>query len=198
MSIFTGASDKCRLTRDEKEKKEDEPHSSLDARHLSLFEGFDRLGPRNFVATLFAGTARVVIPKILHCLTEMFDDVGAVEIDVFNKRTAVLAIEDHVFVFARRAASLDYNAGRVRRPDRGMRYIRRDEERFPLAHKVVDDVVALPNTNLNVALELIKIFFRINLVKIVSRVWAFDHHHEKIAPVVEITIADRWLEFVAV
>ena len=35
-------------------------------------------------------------------------------------------------------------------------------------------------------------------MKIVARVRAFDHHHEKIAPIVKITIADRRFEFVAV
>ena len=35
-------------------------------------------------------------------------------------------------------------------------------------------------------------------MKIVSRVWTLNDHHEKVAPVIEITVAHRWLEKMAV
>ena len=79
-----------------------------------------------------------------------------------------------------------------------MRDIRRNEKRFTFAHEMIDNPVALADPHLNVAFELIKIFFGVDFVKIVSGVRALDHHHEKVAPVVEITIAHRRLEFIAV
>jgi len=38
----------------------------------------------DFLAALLAGTARIVIPEIDHRLTEMLDDVCAVEMDVLH------------------------------------------------------------------------------------------------------------------
>jgi hypothetical protein len=35
-------------------------------------------------------------------------------------------------------------------------------------------------------------------VKIIPRVGPFDHHHKEIAPVIQITIADRRFEFIGV
>ena len=128
----------------------------------------------------------------------MLDDVGAIEIDVFDERSAVVAIEDDVLVFARRTAPLDHHADGVWRPDWRVRNIGRDKKGFAFAHEVIDNLVVFPNPYLDVAFELIKIFFGVDLVKIVPGVWAFDHHHEKIAPVVEITIADRRFEFLPV
>jgi hypothetical protein len=63
---------------------------------------------------------------------------------------------------------------------------------------VIDHAIAFPDTHLYVAFELIKIFFRIDQVKIVSRVGTFDDHHKKIAAVIKIPVAYWWLEFVGV
>ncbi len=128
----------------------------------------------------------------------MLDDVGAIEIDVFNERSALLTVKDHVFVFSRRTTSLDYNPDGVGRTDRRVRNIGRNEERFAFAHEMIDDGVAFPDAHFNVAFELIKIFFGVDQMKIVPRIWAFDHHHKKIASVVKITITDRRFEFFAI
>ena len=39
----------------------------------------------DFLAARLAGTARIVIPEIEHCLAEMLNDVCAVEMDVFHQ-----------------------------------------------------------------------------------------------------------------
>lgn len=150
------------------------------------------------MAAFFASTARVVIPKIFHRLAEMLDDVGAIEIDVFDQRATIFTIENDMLMFSRRAPSLNDHADGVRRPDRRMRHIRRDKKRFAFAHEMIDDPVAFANAHLNVTLELIKIFFRIDLVEIVSRVRSLDHHDKEIPSVVEVTVANRGLEFITV
>jgi hypothetical protein len=63
---------------------------------------------------------------------------------------------------------------------------------------MIDDPVAFADADFDVALELIKIFLGIDEVKIVPRVWAFDDHDEKVAAIVEVTVADRRLKQVAV
>ena len=63
---------------------------------------------------------------------------------------------------------------------------------------MIDDLFAFADAHFDVAFQLIKIFLRIDLVKIVPRVRALDHHDEKIAAVVEVLIAHRRFEFVAV
>ena len=128
----------------------------------------------------------------------MLDDVAAVEINVFHQRSTIVAIKYHVFVFSRRTAPLHHNANRVRRTDRRMRNVRRNKEGFAFANEMVDDTVALADAHFNVAFQLIKILFRVDQMKIVPRVRTFDHHHKKIAPIVEITIADRRFEFFAI
>jgi len=128
----------------------------------------------------------------------MLDDIGAIKIDVFDHRPALFAIEDDVFVFSGRTASLDHHANSVRWTDRGVRNVGRNEESFPFAHEMVDDAVALPNPYFDVAFELIKIFLGIDQMKIVPRVRAFDYHHKKIATIVEIAIAHRRFELLAV
>ena len=92
-----------------------------------------------------------------------------------------------------RRRSTDH-AERVRRADRRVRDVRRDEERFPFAHEVVHDPVALADAHFDVALQLVEKLFGIDLVKIVPRVGAHDDHDEEIAPVVEVTVAHRRLE----
>ena len=86
------------------------------------------------------------------------------------------------------------SGGRLRR----VRHIWRDEERFAFADDMIDDPVAFADAHFDVAFELIKILLRIDQMKIVPRVRPLDDHHEKIAPIVEITIADRRLKFVGV
>ena len=163
--------------------------------HWSFLEWLDRLRLRNFVTALFASSSRVVVPEIKHCFTEVVDDIGTITVDVFDQRSAVLAIKNYMFVLTRWAASLDHNADRVRRPHRRMRNVRRNEKRFALAHEMIDDPVALADADFNVALQLIKIFLRVDFMEIVPRIRPFDHHHKKVSPIVKITVADRRLEF---
>ena len=164
--------------------------------HVSLVTSEWTNGLRlwNFVAAVLTRPTSVISPKILHCLAEMLDDVGAIEVDIFHERAAIVAVENHVFVFAWWASSLNDHTNRVRRPNRRMRNIRRNKKRFPLAHEVIDDLVALADSHLDVAFELIKIFLGVDLMEIVPGIGALDHHHEKIAPIVKISIADRRLE----
>lgn len=49
-----------------------------------FLERFYRLRLRDFSAALLAGAPRIIVPKIEHRLTEVFDDVAAVEIDIFH------------------------------------------------------------------------------------------------------------------
>ena len=128
----------------------------------------------------------------------MLDDVAAVEIDVFHQRPTILAVKNDVFTFPRRASAFNDNAQRIGWPHRSMRDIRRDKERLSLAHKMIDDPVSFADAYLDVALQLIKIFLRIDEMEIVSRVRALDHHDKKIPTIVEITITYRGLEEVTV
>ena len=43
-----------------------------------------RFGLRHFLPALFARATGVIVPEIKHRLTEVFDDVAAVEVDVFH------------------------------------------------------------------------------------------------------------------
>src|SRR6266567_6038856 len=149
---------------------------------------------RNFRAALFARPPRIVVPEVEHCLAEVLNDVAAIEINVFHQRPAIIAIKNDVFSFARRAATLDYHAKRVRRANWSMRDIRRDEKRLAFAYEVIDDPVPLVDAHFDVALELVKILFRIDEMKIVPRIRTLDDHDEKVAPVVKITVAHRRLE----
>ena len=103
-----------------------------------------------------------------------------------------------MFLLSRRAATLDHNSNRVGRPLWGMRDIRRNEKCFAFVHDVVHDPLAFANAHFDVALELVKILFRIDKMKIVPRVGPFDHHHEKVAPVIEITVAHWRFELFSV
>ena len=147
---------------------------------------------------LLAGAPGVVVPKIDHGLAEVLDDIAAIEIDVFHHRPAIVAVEDDMFVFPRRPAPFDDDSDRVRRTHGGVRNVRRNEERFPFPNQVVDDLVALSDADFDVAFELVKIFLRIDLVKIIPRVRTFDHHDEKVAAIVEVKVADGRLEELAV
>src|SRR6266568_9025181 len=80
---------------------------------LQSFEWFHRLRLRDLRATFLTGPARVVIPEIEHGLAKMLDDVGAVEIDVFDQRPAVFAVKDHMLMFSGRTTPLDDDADGV-------------------------------------------------------------------------------------
>ena len=161
-------------------------------------ERLDWLGLGDFRAAVFAGAARVVVPEIEHGLAEMVNDIGAIEIDVFHDRAAFFAVENDVLVLAGRASPLDHDADRIRRTDRSVRDVRRDEEGLAFAHEVIDDAVAFADADFDVALELVKIFLGIDQVKIIPGVRPFDDHDEKVAAIVEVAIADRWFEQLAV
>ena len=156
--------------------------------------GIEELGHQTKVPSGAIDAARVVVPEVEHCLAEVLNDVAAIEINVFHQCPAIVAVEDDMFMLARRAATLNHHAKRVRRADWSMRDIRRDEERFALAHKVINGPIALADAHFNVALELVKILFRIDEMKIVPRVRTLDDHDEKIAPVIQITVAHRRFE----
>jgi hypothetical protein len=165
---------------------------------FEALEGFDRSWLLDFSAALFAGAPRVVVPEIEHRLTEMLHDVGAIEVNVFHERFAILAIKDHVLLFPGRTPPLDDDPDRVWRALWRMCHVRRNEEGFTLANDVIDDAVAFANAHFDVAFELVEILFGIDEMKIVPRVRPLDDHHKKVAPVVEITITYRRLEFFAV
>lgn len=114
-------------------------------------ERLHRLGLGDFMAALLAGAAGVVGPEIEHRLAKSLHDVGTIEIDVLDQRLAFLAIEDDVLVFPRRAAALHDEAERVGRADGSVYGIRRDEERFALAHEMIDDVLAFADAHFDVA-----------------------------------------------
>jgi hypothetical protein len=163
-----------------------------------LSERLHRLGLGDFRPAVFAGAPGIVVPKIEHGLAEVIDDIGAIEIDVFDQGAAVLAVENDVLVFAGRPAAFNHDADGVRRADRGVRDIRRDEKSFALADEVIDDPVAFADPDFDVALELVKIFFGIDQVKIVPGVGPFDDHDEKVATIIEVAVADGRLEELAV
>ena len=165
---------------------------------MSKSERLDRLWLWDFVTTLFARAPRIVVPEIEHGLAEMLDDVAAIEIDVFHQRAAFFAIKNDVLMFARWPATLDYHADCVRRSHRRMRNIWWNKERFSLPHEMIDNPIAFAYPHFDVAFELIKIFLRIDQMKIVPRVRPLDHHHEKVAAIVKITITHRRLEFVSI
>src|SRR4029077_1684699 len=79
-----------------------------------------------------------------------------------------------------------------------VRHIGRNEKRFALADNVINDAVAFADSHLNVAFELIEILFRIDQMKIVPRVGAFDDHHEKISAIIKIPVAYWRLEFLSI
>src|SRR5450432_608078 len=129
-------------------------------------EWLHRLGLQNLRPALLARASGIVVPEVEHRLTEGLDDVAAVEVDVLDERAAILAVEDNMLVLSGRTAALDHNTERVRRTNRRMRNIWRDEERLPFAHEVIDDPPALADAHFYVALELIEILFRIDEMKI--------------------------------
>jgi hypothetical protein len=63
---------------------------------------------------------------------------------------------------------------------------------------MINDTIAFANPHFDVALELIEVLFRIDHVKVVPRVRAFDDHDKKIPAVVKIPIAYRRFKFIGV
>src|SRR5438552_5480677 len=111
-----------------------------------------RLRLFDFLAAFLAGATRVIIPEIEHRLAEMLNDVRAIEVDVFHQCTAIFAVKNDVFFFSGRAAPLDHDTDRVRRPLRRVRHIWWDEEGFAFSDDMVHDAVAFADAHLNVAL----------------------------------------------
>jgi len=167
-------------------------------RDVRTSEWLHRSGLLDLFTALFARPPRVVLPEVEHRLAEVLHDVGAVEVNVFHQCPAIFAVENNVFLLARRAATLDHHAERIRRPLWGVRDIRRDEKRLAFAHDVIHDPLAFADAHFDVALELVEVLFRIDEMKIVPRVRAFDDHHEKVAAVIEITVAHRRLELFSI
>ena len=128
----------------------------------------------------------------------MLNDVAAIEINVFHQRPAIGAVEDYVFSLSWRPTTLDYHTERIRRPHWSVRNIRRDEEGLAFAYQVIDDPIAVTDAYFDVALQLVEVLFRIDQVKIVPGVRTLDNHDEKVAPVIEITVAHRRLELLSV
>src|SRR5947207_9534541 len=100
-------------------------------------------------------------------------------------------------VLARRPATLDYHSQSVRRTYWRVRNVRRNEERLPLTHEMVNNAVAFTNSHFNIPLELVKIFFRIDQMEVVPGVRALDHHHIKYAAVNKVMYALMWFEFLS-
>ena len=150
------------------------------------------------MAAVFAGAAFIVVPEIEHGLAEVVYDIGAIEIDVLHEGAAIVAVKNDVLVFAGGPPPLHHDANGIGRTDRRVGDIWRNEESLTLADQMIDDPVAFADPDFDVTLELIKIFLRIDEVKIVSSVRSLDDHDEKIATIVEVTITDRRLEEVAV
>ena len=159
--------------------------------HSSLLKWLGRFRLRHLGSALLAGPSGVVVPKIKHRLAEVLHDVAAIEINVFHERPAILAIKNDMFVLAGRTAALDHHAKRVRRPHRRVRNIWRNEEGFTFTHEMIHDPIAFADAHFDVALQLVEIFFRIDEMKIVPRVRAFNDHDEKVATVIKVLIADR-------
>src|SRR5438045_6622605 len=102
-------------------------------------EWLDWLGLGDFRAAVFAGAPGIVVPEIEHGLAEVIDDIGAVEIDVFNKSAAILAIKNDVFVLARRPAAFDHDSDRIGWADGCVGDVRRNEEGLTLTDEVIND-----------------------------------------------------------
>jgi hypothetical protein len=128
----------------------------------------------------------------------MLDDIGAIEVDVFHERLAIRAIKNHMLRLARWPSALNHQPKRIGRTYRRVYNIWWNEERLSLAHEMIDDAVGFPDADFDVALQLIEKFFRIDLVKIVSRIRPLDDHDKEIAPIVQIAIAHRRFEKIAV
>jgi hypothetical protein len=165
---------------------------------INALQGLYRLRFFHFLTALLAAPARIIAPEFEHCLAKMVDDVFAIEVDVFHQRSTIFAVEDDVFLFTRRPAPLYNQPNRVWWALGRVRHIRRNKERFALVDNVINDAIALADTHLNVAFELIEVLFRINEVKIIPRVGAFYDHHKKISAIVKVPVTYGRLKFVSI
>lgn len=101
-------------------------------------------------------------------------------------------------MFTRRAPALDHDTQCIRWADRGVWDIWRDEEGFPFSDEIIDDPFTFADPDLDIAFQLIKIFFRIDAVKVVSCVRSLDDHDKEIPAVVEVAVAYRRFEEMAI
>src|SRR4051812_37668338 len=124
-----------------------------------FLERLGRLGLRDFCAAFLTSAPGGVVPEIKHCLAEVLHDVAAIEVDVLDHRTAILAIENDVLMLTGWAAAFDHNAERIGRADGCVRNIWRDEKGFAFPDGVVDDLFSLANPHFDVAFQLIEILF---------------------------------------
>src|SRR5580765_4808431 len=165
---------------------------------INALQRLYRLRFFHFFTTLPAGPARIVSPEFEHCLAKMVDDVFAIEVDVFHQCSTIFAVENYVLLFTPRTAPLYNQSNRVGRAVGRVRHIRRNEKRFALADNVINDAIAFADTHLNVTFELIEVLFRIDEMKIVPCVGAFDDHHKKITAVIKIPVAYWRLKFLSI
>src|SRR5439155_19349273 len=89
-------------------------------RSAQALQRLHRLWLLNFRSAFLASAACIVIPEIEHRLAEMFDDVRAVEMDVFHHCHAIFTVENDVFFFSSRTPPLYKHTDRLRRPLRGL------------------------------------------------------------------------------
>ena len=160
----------------------------------SCLERFHRLRLFDFFAAVLAGAPGVIVPKVEHRLAEVLNDIGAIKMDVFHQRLAMLAVKDDMLGHALGPAFLHHHAQRIGWTHGRVGHIWWNEKGFTLTHEMINDVIAFADPDLDVPLELVKKFLRINLVEVVSRVRSLDDHDEEVAPVIKIAVADRRLE----
>src|SRR5580704_7922878 len=82
---------------------------------IEFLQRFHRLWFFDLLTAFLAGATGIVIPEIEHRLTEMLNNVCAVEMDVFHQCSAILAVKNDVLFFSWRPATFDHNTNRVRR-----------------------------------------------------------------------------------
>ena len=152
----------------------------------------------HLLTALFAGPARIITPEFEHRFAKMIDDVFAIEVNVFDQRSAIFTVENDVLLFTGRPAPLYNEANGVWRTLGRVRGIGRNEKCFALPDNVINDPIAFTDAHLNVAFKLIKILFRINEMKIVARIRTFNDHYKEITAIVKIPVAHRRFEFIGV
>lgn len=150
-----------------------------------------RSGLLYLFSTALAGPSGIVTPEIEHGLAEMLDDIGAIEMNVFDEGATVVAIENDVLLLARGTTALDYHAQSIGRPLRRMWDIGRNKKGFTFTDQVIDDAIRFANPDFDIAFKLVKIFFRIDQMKIVSGIRPGDDHNKEIPAVVKVPIANR-------
>src|SRR5437867_11160312 len=91
MSIFMGTNGRDAALRRPRTSQRDVP----------TLERFHRLRLFNFFAAFLAGASSVIVPELAHGLAEMLNDVAAIEVNVFHKRAAILAIKNNCSISPR-------------------------------------------------------------------------------------------------